>query len=410
MEDDVELHENRTELERLLAAAWEYEHRRPRKTSPRKWLFALTLSGAVLSTYAPSDVYTAVTTALAPARVKPTVDAVAAADVAEDLDYRIAQHAKSLAGWHAFLEAHRDGPHAQAAHAEIERLLPTPLPHADAHGSSVHAQAARVEVEKALLAEKAPSPAAAPGSSDDASPDAKAASEVVDPPAAGAEVAHHAPDESCKPDEDRRARLQGSHTSDDAERFANELSCETWRPQPLAASFDPTAPGPAASNGVSLGADVGPAQGSSGMEVAALTPDEICKRDGDRLERLRSSPKSDEAARFANELGCQKLRPQLLALMESLDHVAPAPAAAHPRPSEKVGSAPSQKWREPVRPNSTRWTASRSLQPRQQANKSVARRIVDRRTQLITMWLDCPVEETDDRRLPLQGCLLLERP
>ena len=31
--------------------------------------------------------------------------------------------------------------------------------------------------------------------------------------------------------------------------------------------------------------------------------------------------------------------------------------------------------------------------------KSVARRIVDRRVlHLIKMWLDCPVEETDDRR------------
>jgi hypothetical protein len=63
MEDDMELPENRTELERLLAAAWEYEHRRPRKTSLPKWLFAITLSGAVLSIYAISDVYTAVTSA-----------------------------------------------------------------------------------------------------------------------------------------------------------------------------------------------------------------------------------------------------------------------------------------------------------------------------------------------------------
>jgi hypothetical protein len=54
-----------------------------------------------------------------------------------------------------------------------------------------------------------------------------------------------------------------------------------------------------------------------------------------------------------------------------------------------------------------RWTASRSLQPRH-ANKSVAQRIVDRRARyLTTMWLDCPVEETD---LSLQGCLLVERP
>jgi hypothetical protein len=52
--------------------------------------------------------------------------------VAEDIDYRFAQRTKSLAGWKAFLEAHRDGPYAPAAHAEIERLLPTPPPEPDA--------------------------------------------------------------------------------------------------------------------------------------------------------------------------------------------------------------------------------------------------------------------------------------
>jgi hypothetical protein len=137
MEDDVELHDNRTELERLLAAAWEDEHRRPRKTRLPMWLFAIALPGAVLSTYALSHAYTAVMSALVTTGAKPIVDPVAAANVAEDIDYRIAQRTKSLVGWQAFLEAHRDGPHAQAAHAEIERLLPTPPPEADAGQQAV---------------------------------------------------------------------------------------------------------------------------------------------------------------------------------------------------------------------------------------------------------------------------------
>jgi hypothetical protein len=260
---------------------------------------------------------------LAPAETKPTFDAVAAANVEEDIDYRIAQRTKSLPGWQAFLEAHRDGPHAEAAHAEIERLLPTPPPQPDAH-----AQAARGEVEKTLPAEQAFSAGAAAEASGGASADAEAASGVVDRTAAG-------------------------------------------------------------------------------TEVAALTPDEICKRDGDRLERLRSSPKTDEAARFANELGCEKLRPQLLALMGSLDHVPSAPAVAHLRPSVEVGSTLSRERRPPVRPDRTRWTALHSPQLRQHAN---TRRIVDRRTQyVVTMWLDCPVEETGDRP-PRPGCRLVERP
>ena len=65
-----------------------------------------------------------------------------------------------------------------------------------------------------------------------------------------------------------------------------------------------------------------------GTEAASFTPDDICKRDGDRLARLRDSRSSEEAARFAKELGCEKLRPQLLGLTESWGRVASAPASA----------------------------------------------------------------------------------
>ncbi len=69
-----------------------------------------------------------------------------------------------------------------------------------------------------------------------------------------------------------------------------------------------------------------PAEPSAGLQVVTPTQDEICKRDEERLVRL--SPSSDEVARFANELGCERLRPQLLGLMETLGSLAPAPAAA----------------------------------------------------------------------------------
>jgi uncharacterized caspase-like protein len=60
---------------------------------------------------------------------------------------------------------------------------------------------------------------------------------------------------------------------------------------------------------------------------AALPPDEICKRDAERLVHLRADPTSDEASRFASQLNCEKLRPQLSRLMESLGFAAPAPQA-----------------------------------------------------------------------------------
>src|SRR3984957_12395850 len=52
------------------------------------------------------------------------VDPIAAAKVEEDLDYRIAERTKSTEGWRAFLAAHPVGPHAQSAHAELDKLAP----------------------------------------------------------------------------------------------------------------------------------------------------------------------------------------------------------------------------------------------------------------------------------------------
>jgi len=123
----MELRENRTELERLLADVWEYEDGAHKKTSLPKWLFALTLTGALLCTFSLSDIVP-VMTALAPAPEKLSVDNVSSENIAEDLDYRIARHTDSLAGWRAFLEAHPDGPHAQAARAEIDEPQPAPSP------------------------------------------------------------------------------------------------------------------------------------------------------------------------------------------------------------------------------------------------------------------------------------------
>ena len=51
------------------------------------------------------------------------VDPAAAARVAEDLDYRIAERIGSVEGWRSFLAVHGSGVHAQSATGEVERLL-----------------------------------------------------------------------------------------------------------------------------------------------------------------------------------------------------------------------------------------------------------------------------------------------
>jgi uncharacterized caspase-like protein len=66
-------------------------------------------------------------------------------------------------------------------------------------------------------------------------------------------------------------------------------------------------------------------------EVAPpLSLEALCERDADRLVHLRANPTNEEATHFASELSCEKLRPQLSRLMESLGFAMPAPAPQAP--------------------------------------------------------------------------------
>ena len=56
------------------------------------------------------------------------IDRAAAAKVDEDLDWRIAEGAKTERGWRQFLAAHPNGAHAPLAQAELEKLAPPPQP------------------------------------------------------------------------------------------------------------------------------------------------------------------------------------------------------------------------------------------------------------------------------------------
>ena len=141
------------------------------------------------------------------------VDPVAAANVDEDLDYRIAHRMKSAEGWRSFLTVHPDGPHAQSARAGLQKLVPTgesPVPAAAQAPMPVAAQASDVR----SLDTKAPSEAASPAQ-----------------PSPPSEVAKLATDEICKQDENRLQWLSNSPTSDEAMRFLAELRCEELRPE-----------------------------------------------------------------------------------------------------------------------------------------------------------------------------------
>ena len=176
------------------------------------------------------------------ARLKPqaavfAVDPAAAARVAEDLDYRIAERIGSVEGWRSFLAVHRSGVHAQSATGEVERLL---LSEQDSTTAKV---------------------------SNDTSLGAKAASDTVRPAplSSGTEVAVLTPDSGV------------ASLGHETPVTAAEVSYGT--------SSDAKAESEA----------VQPALPSSGTQITTLTPDENYKRDGSRLTQLGMSPTRDVA-------------------------------------------------------------------------------------------------------------------
>ncbi len=304
------------------------------------------------------------------------IDPAAAERVDEELDYRIAQRIGSLEGWRSFLAAHGSSAHTQSARAEAKVLADKASVQAAAevsNGASTDAKAvsdvgpsgspsprtevaapARVAAEVSNGAPTRATDAGEVGPSGSPSPRTEVAA-LAAPARVAAEVSNGAPTRATDAGEAAPSvpRSPGTEVADLAApaQTAAEVSNGAPTDANAASEVEPSVPR------------------SPGTEVAALAPDEICNRDGDRLERLRSSPTSDEAARFANELRCEKLRPQLVGLMASFGNAAPAQAAAPSIPPIKEGSILGPKWRATGPVSRTRRTASsRSLQPRRHAN------------------------------------------
>ena len=139
--------------------------------------------------------------------------------------------------------------------------------------------------------------------------------------------------DACKQDEGRLAELQAKPSLAEAVRFKGELKCSQLQPQLLAlldnvsqappstaaASSDEAPPAAASASGRAL----------PGTQLPETTPasDEACKQDQQLLTRLRETPSSGEMMRFVEELRCQTLLPQLLALIGGLTKPSPPDSA-----------------------------------------------------------------------------------
>jgi uncharacterized caspase-like protein len=144
------------------------------------------------------------------------------------------------------------------------------------------------------------------------------------------------PEQSCKRDEERLAKLRANPTRDDVVRFARELDCEDLRPQvlrllesvsPASTAAVPPVPVPVVQDEKVSGqteAERQKAERESAFRSEAkpaIRPkpqEQACEHDAERLNGLRANPTREDVVRFSRELACEELRPQVARLLESL--------------------------------------------------------------------------------------------
>jgi hypothetical protein len=175
-------------------------------------------------------------------------------------------------------------------------------------------EAARVQQQKqaALPAQPVPSP----------------------PPSASAHLPAASQEQNCERDQQRLTRIRANPAPDEIARFEQELGCEKLRPQiarlreslgaadhsAAAAMVSPPAAPPAQAPEPprQQAAKLDQSEAPSAAPPPSLSSDEVCRRDEERLVHLRSNPIPEEIARFERELGCARLRPQVVRLRESV--------------------------------------------------------------------------------------------
>ena len=73
----------------------------------------------------------------------------------------------------------------------------------------------------------------------------------------------------------------------------------------------------------------------NGSSAAGLKPASDCVSERDRLDHIRAQPSADMAQQFWRDLQCERLRPQVRRLLESLN-VSADPAGACRREAEEL--------------------------------------------------------------------------
>jgi uncharacterized caspase-like protein len=138
----------------------------------------------------------------------------------------------------------------------------------------------------------------------------------------------------CQRDVERLTRLRAAPDADEVIRFERELACERLRQQVVRLRESVVPPGREVGVGETtpMSSATPDAQQTrtesremnAGIRVQANQPvsntsEDTCRSDGQKLARLRTTRSHEETIRFQRELTCEKLRPQLLRLLESME-------------------------------------------------------------------------------------------
>jgi uncharacterized caspase-like protein len=203
-------------------------------------------------------------------------------------DYELAERVGTRQAWEYFLAAHDRGFYADLARAQLAKLTPN------------EAQPPQPPQPKQTDAHLAPEQQSEP-------PRTK-----VEPPSQA---------ETCRQEAEQLRRLRANPIAAEIEKFARELTCEELRPQ-VARLVESTAP----LHAVPPEPVVPPPPVEKSSTPPRLTNPDLdrksdansCKRDEDRLSKLRANPVREDVQRFARELQCDSLRAQVTRLLESV--------------------------------------------------------------------------------------------
>jgi hypothetical protein len=127
----------------------------------------------------------------------------------------------------------------------------------------------------------------------------------------------------CKLAQARLIQLRANPNREEVARFARELSCEELRPQVTRLVEMTTGPSGLArraeTNDARGRSDDPPADGDRALAIQAKDDAaRSCKFAEAQLAQLRADPNREEVVRFARDLSCEELRPQVTRLLESL--------------------------------------------------------------------------------------------